>query len=159
MQLSHGVSPHISLSCPNIQTRYLHIFCRHTASTYAFFPLPLIDGTIQPSHGICSCHILTFSLVTKLHVLQDIPGIPGILLPLPYQDGSPRGLCSLLSGPYGRHSLENCILGWQPFDFCQGRAEIPSIWEKSQMELMIICPSRIFISVLDEMSSKQDPRP
>lgn len=149
-----GLPPHISLSCPNIHNGDMHIFYKRTASTYSFFPLPLMDGTIQPS--LLICHTLALSLVTKPHVPQHIPGIHGVLLPLPCQDGSPRGLCSLLNGPHVMHSLDSSVLGQQPFDFCQHRAEVPLTGEKNQMEL-ITCPSRVSICVSDEMWSKRAP--
>lgn len=157
-QLSHGASPHISLSCPNVQNRLMHISYKHPASLMLSSHFLLWMEPSSPQTGV-SAHLshLAFSLVTKTHVPQDIPGIPGMLLPLPYQDGFPRDLCSLLSGPHGRHSLESSILGRQPFDFCQGRAVVPGIGEKNQMEFMITCPSRVSICISDEMSSKRAP--
>lgn len=112
LQLSPGDSPYISLFCPDIQNRHMHIW-KHISSTYAFFPLPLIVGTIQPSaRGVSSSALSQLSpwlqSCTSCNLSLALPGHCGS----PPPNSSLRTLYGLPSRSHGRHSLESSIVGW-----------------------------------------------
>lgn len=127
LQLSPGDSPYILLFRPDIQNRHMHI-CKHISSTYAFFPLPLIAGAIQPSaRGVSS------SVLSQLsHCLQSCTShnislsFPGHCCHPP-TNSSLRALYGLPSGPHGRSTFLRKFHRALSFDFFQGRAEVHGV--------------------------------
>ena len=122
----HGGFPtHFTL--PSIWNRHMCIY-KQIPSTYASFSYLLTDGAIQPSaKSIGSSGLFQLSgwlqscasPRTSWHLQGSATSC---------HDSSMRVLCSLLSGPHDRHTLESSILGWLSFDFCQDEAGMPDTW-------------------------------